>query len=74
MEELIKILNNMANDFDPLDITQYQYLLNVIYTNNTVFNCQSETLNTAINNTLAKIKNKFFIPYDSMNFFFPYEN
>ncbi len=64
MEQLINILKDLQNNFDPLDIDMYQYLLNIIYTNNTVFNQQYETLNQTINETLAKIKEQFFEVYD----------
>ena len=64
MEQLINILKDLQNNFDPLDIDMYQYLLNIIYTNNTVFNQQYESLNQTINETLAKIKEQFFEVYD----------
>ena len=64
MEQLINILKDLQNNFDPLDIDMYQYLLNIIYTNNTVFNQQYEILNQTINKTLAKIKEQFFEVYD----------
>lgn len=64
MEQLINILKDLQNNFDPLDIDMYQYLLNIIYTNNTVFNQQYEVLNQTINETLAKIKEQFFEVYD----------
>lgn len=64
MEQLINILKDLQNNFDPLNIDMYQYLLNIIYTNNTVFNQQYEALNQTINETLAKIKEQFFEVYD----------
>lgn len=64
MEQLLNILNEIKKNFDPLNIDNYQYLLNIIYTNDTVFQRQSEMLNNKIDEVLAHIKQKFFEPYD----------